>query len=86
MSELVGWADDYFWGAMVVLRVFAVSLVLAVVIGLIGAAIPRGKRGCASRDFGVTIPATTPSQGLLKRFRIDSIPSRPMCKPKTILS
>ncbi len=38
MSELVGWADDYFWGAMVVLRVFAVSLVLAVVIGLIGSA------------------------------------------------
>ena len=38
MSELAGWADDYFWGAMVVLRVFAVSLVLAVVIGLIGSA------------------------------------------------
>ena len=38
VSELVGWADDYFWGTMVVLRLFAVSLVLAVIIGLIGAA------------------------------------------------
>ncbi len=38
MSELAGWADDYFWGAMVVVRIFAVSLVLSVIIGLIGSA------------------------------------------------
>jgi polar amino acid transport system permease protein len=38
VSELVGWADDYFWGAMVVIRIFFVSLALAVIIGLIGAA------------------------------------------------
>ncbi len=38
MSELTGWGDDYFWGAMVVIRIFAVSLVLSVVIGLIGSA------------------------------------------------
>lgn len=38
MSELAGWADDYFWGAMVVLRVFAAALVLSVIIGLIGSA------------------------------------------------
>ncbi len=38
MSELVGWADDYLWGALVVVRIFAVSLVLAVIIGLVGAA------------------------------------------------
>jgi len=38
VSELAGWADDYFWGALVVIRIFAVSLVLSVVIGLAGAA------------------------------------------------
>ncbi len=38
MSELAGWGDDYFWGAMVILRIFAVSLVLAILFGLIGAA------------------------------------------------
>jgi len=38
VSELTGWGDDYFWGAMVVIRIFAVSLVLSVVIGLIGSA------------------------------------------------
>ena len=38
MSALAGWGDDYFWGAMVILRIFAVSLILAVIIGLIGSA------------------------------------------------
>ncbi len=38
MSEIAGWADDFFWGAMVVIRIFAVSLVLSVIIGLIGSA------------------------------------------------
>ncbi len=38
MSELSGWWDDYFWGAMVVVRIFAVSLLLAVIIGLVGSA------------------------------------------------
>jgi His/Glu/Gln/Arg/opine family amino acid ABC transporter permease subunit len=38
MSVVVGWLDEYFWGAMVVLRVFAVALVMAVVFGLIGSA------------------------------------------------
>ena len=38
MEDIAGWADDFFWGAMVVLRIFAVSLVLSVIIGLIGAA------------------------------------------------
>ena len=36
MAEMAGWWDDYFWGAMVVLKVFAVSLVMAVALGLIG--------------------------------------------------
>jgi His/Glu/Gln/Arg/opine family amino acid ABC transporter permease subunit len=38
VSELAGWGDDYFWGAMVILRIFAVSLVLSVIFGLIGSA------------------------------------------------
>ena len=38
MSAVVGWLDEYFWGAMVVLRVFGVALVMAVLFGLIGSA------------------------------------------------
>jgi len=38
MSVVVGWLDEYFWGAMVVLRVFGAALVMAVVFGLIGSA------------------------------------------------
>ncbi len=38
MAEIVGWLDDFFWGAMVVLRVFAASLVMATLFGLIGSA------------------------------------------------
>lgn len=40
---MAGWWDDYFWGAMVVLKVFAVSLVMAVALGLIGAAAKLSK-------------------------------------------
>jgi polar amino acid transport system permease protein len=38
MSDIVGWLDDYFWGATVVLKVFGVSLLMAVVFGLLGSA------------------------------------------------
>ncbi|HEX9752981.1 MAG TPA: ABC transporter permease subunit [Methyloceanibacter sp.] len=38
MSVVVGWLDEYFWGAMVILRVFGVAVVMAVLFGLIGAA------------------------------------------------
>ncbi len=38
MSDLAGWWDDYFWGALVVLKVFCVALVLTLVFGLAGAA------------------------------------------------
>lgn len=38
MADLAGWWDDFFFGTLVVLQVFAVSLVLAVAFGLIGAA------------------------------------------------
>ena len=37
MSLLNGWWDDFFYGLLVVLRVFAVALALSVVCGLIGA-------------------------------------------------
>ncbi len=43
MSDIVGWLDDYFWGAMVVLRVFGVSLLMAVLFGLIGSAAKLSK-------------------------------------------
>lgn len=38
MSDIVGWLDDYYRGALVVLTVFGVSLVMAVVFGLLGSA------------------------------------------------
>ncbi len=38
MSALNGWWDDYFWGSVVVAQIFAVSLILTILLGLIGAA------------------------------------------------
>jgi octopine/nopaline transport system permease protein len=38
VEAVAGWWDDYFWGAMVVSKVFVASLVLMVIFGLIGAA------------------------------------------------
>ncbi len=38
MSAVTGWWDDYFWGALVVLKLFAMSLPMAVAFGLLGAA------------------------------------------------
>jgi len=49
VSELSGWWDDYFWGAMVVLRVFVVALVMSVVFGLIGSAMKLSKSRIAQR-------------------------------------
>ncbi len=43
MGDIVGWLDDYFWAAMVVLRVFAASLVMATLLGLIGSAAKLSK-------------------------------------------
>ena len=37
MSLLAGWWDDFFFGLLMVLRVFAVALTLAVTFGLLGA-------------------------------------------------
>ncbi len=55
MSDLSGWWDDYFWGALVVLEVFAVALVMAVVFGLIGSAAKLSK----SRVAGTLADAYT---------------------------
>ncbi|MEZ5732526.1 MAG: ABC transporter permease [Paracoccaceae bacterium] len=38
MEVLTGWWDDFFWGSVVVLKVFLASLVLMVIFGLFGAA------------------------------------------------
>ena len=38
MTDVVGWLDEYAWGAFVILRVFVVGALLTVVFGLIGAA------------------------------------------------
>lgn len=43
MGDVVGWLDDYFWAAMVVVRVFAASLVMATLLGLIGSAAKLSK-------------------------------------------
>ncbi len=52
MSALAGWGDDYFWGAMVILRIFAVSLILAVIIGLIGSAMKLSGSRAAQKIAG----------------------------------
>ena len=38
MADLVGWWDDFFWGSIVVVQVFAVSLIMMILFGLLGAA------------------------------------------------
>lgn len=38
MEVLTGWWDDYLWGAVIVAKVFAASLLLMILFGLIGAA------------------------------------------------
>ena len=38
MTDIVGWLDEYAWGAFVILRVFLVAALLTVVFGIIGAA------------------------------------------------
>lgn len=43
MSVVVGWLDEFFWGSLVILQIFLVSLVMCVVWGLIGAAAKLSK-------------------------------------------
>lgn len=38
MDALIGWADEYFWGTLVIVAVFVVAVFMAVAWGLMGAA------------------------------------------------
>ena len=49
MADLSVWWDDYFWGAMTVLKVFGVSLIMTVIFGLIGATAKLSKSRIAHK-------------------------------------
>ncbi len=53
MTDLVGWWDDFFWGSVVVLQVFVVSLIMMVLFGLIGAAAKLSNNRVAQKIAGV---------------------------------
>ena len=52
MEVLTGWWDDFFWGSVVVLKVFLASLVLMVIFGLIGAAAKLSNNRIAQKVAG----------------------------------
>jgi octopine/nopaline transport system permease protein len=52
VEAVAGWWDDYFWGAVVVAKVFVASLSLMVVFGLIGAAAKLSSSRVAQRVAG----------------------------------
>ena len=52
MEALAGWEDDFFWGAVVVLKVFITSLILMVIFGLIGAAAKLSSNRIAHKIAG----------------------------------
>ena len=54
MTDVIGWLDEYAWGAFVILRVFLVGALLTVVFGLLGAA-ARLAGGLPSRLAGLYI-------------------------------
>ena len=54
MADVIGWLDEYAWGAFVILRVFLVAALLTVVLGLIGSA-ARLAGGLPSRLAGIYI-------------------------------
>lgn len=49
MDALTGWWDDYFWGAVVVLKVFLASLILMILFGLLGAAAKLSENRIANK-------------------------------------
>jgi octopine/nopaline transport system permease protein len=53
VADLVGWWDDFFWGSVVVVQVFFVSLVMMVLFGLIGAAAKISNNRVAHKIAGV---------------------------------
>ncbi|WP_299843121.1 ABC transporter permease [uncultured Roseovarius sp.] len=52
MEVLTGWWDDFFWGSVVVLKVFLASLVLMVLFGLVGAAAKLSNNRIAQKIAG----------------------------------
>lgn len=54
MADVIGWLDEYAWGAFVILRVFLVAALLTVVFGLMGSA-ARLAGGLPSRLAGMYI-------------------------------
>ena len=52
MEALAGWEDDFFWGAVVVFKVFVTSLILMVIFGLIGAAAKLSNSRIAQKIAG----------------------------------
>lgn len=52
MDAVTGWWDDYFWAALVVAKVFVMSLVLMVLFGLIGASAKLSNNRIAQRIAG----------------------------------
>ncbi len=73
MSDVVGWLDEYAWGAWVILRVFLVAAVLTVIFGVLGAA-ARLAGGWPSRLAGayVTFFRGTPELLVLLLFYFGS--------------
>jgi polar amino acid transport system permease protein len=52
VEAVTGWWDDFFWGSLIVVGVFAVALVLTVLFGLMGAAAKLSKSGLAKSIAG----------------------------------
>ncbi len=52
MEAVTGWWDDFFWGSLVVVGVFAVALFLTVLFGLVGAAAKLSGNRVAKRIAG----------------------------------
>lgn len=48
MSDLIGWWDEYLWGALVIVEIFIVALVMAVAWGLLGASAKLSKNRIAN--------------------------------------
>ncbi len=48
MSDLIGWWDEYLWGALVIVEIFFVALVMAVAWGLLGASAKLSKNRIAN--------------------------------------
>lgn len=73
MQELVGWLDEYAWGAWVILRVFMVAAVLTLIFGVVGAA-ARLRGGLAGRIASayVTFFRGTPELLILLLFYFGS--------------